>query len=197
MPQPGDQSPSVNGVEQVRVARIGKPHGIRGEVTVQVYTDDPQARFVPGAAFTTRSGNGGSEGRLTVVRARWNKEILLLSLDQVLTRNQAEDLRGTELFAAPDEGGEDDAWYEEDLVGLAVLVNGQRVGTVTGLQTGDFQDLLQLEVEGGANVLVPFVDEIVPEVDLEAGSLTLTPPPGLLTLNDEVGAAAPDQGEPA
>lgn len=195
MPQPGDQSPSVDGVEQVRVARIGKPHGIRGEVTVQVFTDEPAERFVPGAVLTGRRGSGGRDGELTVVRARWNKDILLLTLDEVLTRNQAEELRGTELFAAPDEAGEDDAWYEEDLLGLAVLVDGQRVGAVTGLHTGEFQDLLEIEVDGGAEVLVPFVDEIVPEIDPESGTVTLTPPPGLLTLNEDAGTA-PEPGEP-
>lgn len=201
MPQPGDQSPSVDAAEQVRVARIGKPHGIRGEVTVQVYTDEPQERFVPGAVLTARHGGGGGAagrgGQLTVVRARWNKDILLLSFDEVLTRNQAEELRGTELFAAPEAAEDDDAWYEEDLVGLAVLVDGQQVGTVTGLQTGDFQDLLQIEVQGGVEALVPFVDEIVPEVDPESGTITLTPPPGLLTLNDEAGGATHGSGEPA
>lgn len=201
MPQPGDQSPSVDGVEQVRVARIGKPHGIRGEVTVQVYTDGPQQRFVPGAVLSARPGDGGGAagrgGQLRVVRARWNKDILLLSFDGVLTRNQAEELRGTELFAAPEAAEDDDAWYEEDLVGLAVLVDGRQVGTVTGLQTGDFQDLLQIEVQGGAEALVPFVDEIVPEVDPESGTITLTPPPGLLTLNDEAGGATPGPGEPS
>ncbi|NUL47925.1 ribosome maturation factor RimM [Cellulosimicrobium funkei] len=196
MPQSGDQSPSVDGVEQVRVARIGKPHGIRGEVTVQVFTDEPGERFVPGAVLTGRRGAGGRDGELTVVRARWNKDILLLSLDEVLTRNQAEELRGTELFAAPDEAGEDDAWYEEDLVGLSVLVDGRRVGAVTGLHTGEFQDLLQIEVDGGVEVLVPFVDEIVPEIDPDSGTVTLTPPPGLLTLNEDAGAA-PEPGEPA
>lgn len=199
MPPAGDQSPSVDGVEQVRVARIGKPHGIRGEVTVQVYTDDPAERFGPGAVLIGRRGSGGRDGELTVARARWNKDILLLAFDEVVTRNQAEELRGTELFAAPDESGEDDAWYEEDLVGLVVLVDGRRVGAVTGLQTGEFQDLLEIEVDGGTEVLVPFVDEIVPEIDPESGTLTLTPPPGLLTLNDpaEATGAAPDQGETA
>ncbi|WMY77092.1 ribosome maturation factor RimM [Citricoccus sp. I39-566] len=196
MPQPGDQSPSVDGVEQVRVARIGKPHGIRGEVTVQVYTDEPAERFVPGAVLTGRRGSGGRDGELTVVRARWNKDILLLAIEGITTRNQAEELRGTELFAAPDEAGEDDAWYEEDLVGLAVLVDGRRIGTVTGLHTGEFQDLLEIEVDGGAEVLVPFVDEIVPEIDPESGTVTLTPPPGLLTLHEDAGAA-PEPGEPA
>lgn len=198
MPQPGDQSPSVDGIEQVRVARIGKPHGIRGEVTVQVYTDEPGERFLPGAGLIGRRGGttGGRDGELTVMRARWNKDILLLAFEGVLTRNQAEELRGTELFAAPGGAGEDDSWYEEDLVGLAVLVGGRRVGSVTGLQTGEFQDLLEIGVDGGAEVLVPFVDEIVPEIDPEAGVITLTPPPGLLTLNEESGAA-PGQGDSA
>ncbi len=199
MAQSGEQSPSTGGVEQVRVARIGKPHGIRGEVTVQVFTDEPERRFAPGAVLTARPGGGrdgatsGHTGELTVVRSRWNKDILLLALDEVVTRNRAEELRGTELFAAADEAGEDDAWYEEDLVGLGVLVGGRRVGVVTGLHTGDFQDLLEIEVEGGDEVLVPFVDEIVPEIDPDAGTLTLTPPPGLMTLNED-SAADQDPG---
>lgn len=176
--------------DSVRVARIGKPHGIRGEVTVQLYTDDPETRFVPGAVLGGRRAAGGRDGDLTVVRARWNKDILLLSFEEVADRNGAEELRGTELFAAPDEPGEDEGWYEEDLIGLAVLVDGARIGSVTGLVTGEVQDLLQIELELGAEALVPFVDQIVPEVDLDAGTVTLDPPPGLLTLNE------PEAGQP-
>lgn len=171
--------------DSVRVARIGKPHGIRGDVTVQLYTDEPESRFVPGAVLEGRRASGGRDGDLTVVRARWNKDILLVSFEEVADRNSAEDLRGTELYAAPDAPGEDEGWYEDDLLGLAVVVDGARVGTVTGLVTGEVQDLLQVGLESGAEALVPFVEEIVPEVDLEAGTVTLDPPPGLLTLNEQ------------
>jgi 16S rRNA processing protein RimM len=193
MPQPGAENPLHDGGELVRVARIGRPHGIRGDVTVQLFTDEPDERFVPGAVLEARraqGSTGGIDGTLTVTRARWNKDILLVSFEESADRNRAEELRGTELFAAPDADGDGDAWYEEDLVGLAVLVEGRRVGTVTGLVTGEVQDLLEVELEGGAEALVPFVDEIVPEVDTEAKTVTLTPPPGLLTLNDEPGDEA-------
>jgi 16S rRNA processing protein RimM len=176
--------------DSVRVARIGKPHGIRGEVTVQLYTDEPETRFVPGAVLEGRRASGGRDGDLTVTRVRWNKDIMLLGFAEVTDRSGAEELRGTELYAAPDQPGEDEGWYEEDLVGLSVVVDGARVGTVTGLVTGEVQDLLQVRLGSGSEALVPFVEEIVPEVDLEAGTVTLDPPPGLLTLNE------PEPGQP-
>lgn len=174
----------------VRVARIGKPHGIRGDVTVQLYTDDPESRFVPGAVLEGRRASAGRDGSLTVSRARWNKDILLLGFEEVADRNGAEELRGTELYAAPDEPGEDEGWYEDDLLGLTVVVDGARIGTVTGLVTGEVQDLLQVGLDAGTEALVPFVEEIVPEVDLQARTVTLDPPPGLLTLNE------PEPGQP-
>ncbi|MFC7402646.1 ribosome maturation factor RimM [Citricoccus sp. GCM10030269] len=196
MPQSEAEHSAQDLDDQVRVARIGKPHGIRGEVTVQLFTDEPDKRFVTGAVLNARSASGGGrDGRLTVSRARWNKDILLLGFDEVADRNAAEQLRGTELFAAPDEAGDDDAWYEEDLVDLTVLVDGQRVGAITGLITGEVQDLLEVALDGGGDALVPFVEEIVPEVDLEEKTVTLTPPPGLLTLNnDDGGLAQPSAG---
>ena len=176
----------------VRLARIGKPHGIRGEVTVQLFTDDPEARFARGAVLTAE-GPAGTLSELRVATARWNKQILVVGFEQVPDRNAAEALRGTQLFAAPEERDEDDAWYEDDLLGLAVEVDGRRVGTVTGLITGPAQDLLEIAVEGAdMPVLVPFVEEIVPEVDEERGVLVLTPPPGLLELNEPGQDQTPD-----
>ncbi|WP_298713251.1 ribosome maturation factor RimM [uncultured Micrococcus sp.] len=182
----------------VRVARIGKPHGIRGEVTVQVFTDDPDARFAPGEVLEVRGAGAGMPARLTVVRARWNKQILVVAFEECPDRNTAEAWRGLQLFAAPLEAEQSDEWYEDDLVDLAVLVDGARVGVVTGLITGDAQDLLQVALDDAdAEALVPFVEEIVPEVDLEAGTLTLTPPPGLLelALGDDAAAAPADADE--
>lgn len=175
---------------QVQVARIGKPHGIRGEVTVQVFTDDPETRFAPGASLVLRGGPAGAPAALTVSRARWNKQILVVAFAESPDRNTAETLRGAQLFAAPLEEVEDDEWYEDDLLDLEVHVDGARVGVVTGLVTGDVQDRLQVRLDdGGAEALVPFVEEIVPEVDVEAGVVTLTPPPGLLELADEDASA--------
>ncbi|GAA3693675.1 ribosome maturation factor RimM [Zhihengliuella alba] len=168
---------------RLQVARIGKPHGIRGEVTVQITTDAPEDRFVPGRVFAVEPEQ---HGPLTLTRARWNKEILLLTFEEVADRNRAEELRGARLFIEADEESdseESDEWFAHELVGLALVVDGQRIGQVTGLRSGAVQDLLEVELDDGEEVLLPFVEEIVPEVDLEAGEVVATPPPGLLDVN--------------
>ena len=167
---------------QVHVGRIGKPHGIRGEVTVEVLTDAPQDRFAAGAVFATEPAG---QGPLTVATARWNKEILLLGFEEVLDRNQAEALRGTRLVFDTDSELEtdDDAWYEHELIGLAARIGSEEVGKVVALTPMPAQDLLVIKTAAGEEVLVPFVTEIVPEVDIEAGFIRLTPPGGLFEVN--------------
>ncbi|WAP52949.1 ribosome maturation factor RimM [Arthrobacter sp. ATA002] len=168
---------------QLQVARIGKPHGIRGEVTVQVMTDAPEDRFVPGTELIVEPA---SKGPLTVLSARWNKDILLLGFEEVADRNGAEELRGAMLSVDTEElDGEDDdeGWYEHELVGLQAKVDGDVVGTVSGLRTLTVQDLLVVDDIQGREVLVPFVEAIVPEVNVEGGFVLITPPPGLFELN--------------
>ncbi|GAA1340721.1 ribosome maturation factor RimM [Arthrobacter roseus] len=167
---------------QLQVARIGKPHGIRGEVTVQVLTDAPQDRFVPGSNIIVEPA---ALGPLTITSARWNKDILLVGFSGFSDRNGAETLRGASLFIETEEANDDGAegWYEHELKGLIAKVDGEVVGTVTGLRTGTAQDLLVIEGQDGTEILVPFVEQIVPVVDLEAGAIELTPPPGLFTIN--------------
>ena len=169
---------------QLQVARIGKPHGIRGEVTVQVLTDAPGDRFVPGTEFVVEPA---SAGPLTLRSARWNKEILLLGFDEVADRNRAETLRGDKLFIETEELDEDDeeGWYEHELVGLDARVGSQAVGKITALNTMPVQDLLVVETTEGKEILIPFVEQIVPEVNVEEGYVLLTPPAGLFEVNDE------------
>lgn len=196
---------------QVLVARIGRPHGLKGEVTVQVHTDSPGERFVVGARFATEPA-----GELTLRSVRVHKSILLLGFEEAADRDAAEALRGTKLFVArdsgessdpsresdendeydesdeydeqadddaDDEGVLEDGWYEDELVGLAVVnVAGESVGEVAGLLTRPAQDLLVVTLASGGEALVPFVDEIVPEVDPEAGRIVIDPPAGLLDL---------------
>ena len=175
----------------VRVARIGKPHGIRGEVTAQLFTDSPESRFVKGTLFTVRTGRVGSEQfpELTVERARWNKNILLLKFAEFSDRNTAESLRNSELYAEPEEStGDEDSWYADDLIGLAVHLDtfsAPALGEVSNLITGQAQDLLEIRLSDGREVLLPFVLEIVPEIDEERGAIVITPPPGLLELNQD------------
>lgn len=178
---------------QVRVARIGKPHGLRGEVTVQVLTDSPEDRFTQGAVFDVDPASNGSLPMrfLTVRSARWNKDILVLGFEQVPDRNRAEELRGATLSIDTDEveDEDDEGWYEHELVGLEVRVEGARVGTVSALQVMPAQDLLVIETPQG-EVLVPFVEEIVPEVDPEGGFVVVVPPAGLFDLNAEPSESA-------
>lgn len=166
---------------EVQAARIGKPHGIRGEVTVQLFTDSPAERFTPGATFAT---DPAANGPLTIRAARWNKNILLLAFEEVTDRNRAEELRGTKLMhTAVTEPEDTDEWYEHELLDFAVRERDTEIGKVTALLSGDVQDLLEVTTPEGERILVPFVEEIVPEIDPENRTIAITPPPGLLTLN--------------
>jgi len=180
---------------QLQVARIGKPHGIRGEVTVQVLTDAPEERFVPGTELVVEPA---SAGPLTIISARWNKDILLLGFEEIETRNQAETLRGAKLFIETEELHEDDdeGWYEHELVGLDVRVGDTVVGKVSGLNTLPVQDLLVVTTSEGKEILIPFVEQIVPEVNVGEKYILVTPPPGLFDINtDDAGAAGPGAAE--
>ena len=187
----------------VRVARIGKPHGVRGEVTVELFTDDPQARFAPGSVLGVQPGRGarrGADGEktaealrvdtLTVTGSRWNKSVLVARFAEIADRTTAEAARGLELHAeVADLPLDDDEWHQDDLLGLVAVDTTRdeaRIGTVKALIQGSAQDLLEITPErGGAAVLVPFVEEIVPEVDLDRGLVLVTPPPGLLELGED------------
>lgn len=180
---------------RLQVARIGKPHGIRGEVTVQVLTDAPQDRFVPGAVFEVEHPGVKT---LTVEGARWNKEILLLAFEEILDRNVAETMRGAKLFIETEELDDDEeGWYEHELVDLEARVADKVVGKVTALRTNTAQDLLVIEGHDGEEIFIPFVEDIVPEVNIEGGYILLTPPAGLFEVNRDDSAAADDSGKEA
>ena len=185
----------------VRVARIGKPHGVRGEVTVELFTDDPRARFAPGSVLEVQPARerGRGEGNapagagspqlehVTVSGSRWNKNVLVARFEEIEDRTAAEAARGLELFAeAADLELDDDEWHQDDLLGLTavdITRDDARIGTVKALIQGVAQDLLEITPDGGGRtVLIPFVEEIVPEVDLDAGVVLVSPPPGLLEL---------------
>lgn len=170
---------------EVVVGRIGKPHGIRGEVTVDVRSDEPDRRFADGAVLRVEAPRGSAfTGRtLTVARTRWHQQTLLVAFEEVPDRNAAEAARGVVLHAsvAADETPEDpEEFYDHQLVGLAVHdVDGTHLGEVTGLVHGA-QDLLQVRAVDGRDTLVPFVAALVPEVDLAGGRVVVADRPGLV-----------------
>ena len=173
---------------RVIVGRIGRPHGIRGEVVVGVRTDEPDLRFTVGAALDASSANDGAPDaqprQLIVAAKRWHSGQLLIAFDGITDRTVAAGLGGTWLSVdsaqlPPTE--DPDEFRDHELIGLSVrTVAGDPVGVVSDvLHHG--QDLLVVRAEGSRDErLVPFVTAIVPEVDLAAGVLVIDPPPGLL-----------------
>lgn len=173
---------------QLVVGRVGRPHGIRGEVTVQVHTDDPDLRLSAGSVLVTEPAE---QGPLTISSSRWHSGRLLLSFEGYPDRNSAEDLRGTFLVMDSADVGptaDPDEFHDYELIGLEVqTVGGEPVGVVTDvLHQG--QDLLVVQpaasgaAGGRPQILVPFVAAFVPDVDVKAGRLVVDPPPGLLDL---------------
>jgi 16S rRNA processing protein RimM len=170
---------------QLVVGRVGRPHGVRGELTVQVHTDDPDLRFAAGSVLAT---DPAARGPLTISSSRWHSGRLLVTFAGCGDRDSAEDLRGTLLVMDSAEvapTSDPDEFHDYQLIGLEVLtVTGEPVGTVTDvLHQG--QDMLVVQPPSGPAgdpILVPFVAALVPEVDVGAGRLVIDPPPGLLDL---------------
>jgi len=162
---------------RIPVGRVAKPHGVRGEVAVQLLTDHPD-RFVPGTIFPGEAG----APPLVVATARSHHGRLLVRFEGIEDRDQAESLRGALLLipvAERRELGLDEFW-PESLAGLrASSVQGEHLGTVTGVITGEAQDRLVVETGPGARVEVPFVSEIVLDVDEAAGTVVIDAPEGL------------------
>lgn len=164
---------------EVVVGRIGRAHGVRGEVIVHPRTDEPDRRFAPGSKLRAEA-----DGRtFTVAASRWHSGRLLVRLEHIADRAAAEDLRGIMLLAdvpGDEPTGGDDEFWDRDLIGLTVLTaDGRPAGTVRRIRHAA-QDLLEIETPEGVERLVPFVAALVPQVDLAAGTLTLADVAGLL-----------------
>ncbi|MFD8513798.1 ribosome maturation factor RimM [Streptomyces antimycoticus] len=166
---------------QLVVARIGRAHGIKGEVTVEVRTDEPELRLGPGAVLTTEPA---SAGPLTIESGRVHSGRLLLRFEGVRDRSAAEALRNTLLIAEvdPEELPEDpEEFYDHQLIDIDVVtVDGTEVGRVSEISHLPYQDLLVVKRPDGGEVMIPFVSEFVPEIDLEEQRAVIDPPPGLL-----------------
>lgn len=188
------------GGDLVQIGRVIKPHGVRGEVVVDATTDDPAGRFAAGEVLVGKQA--GRERELTVKSMRPHQGRLLVFFDEVPDRNDAETLRGMRFFAAPVFDGDDEAYYDHELIGLRVLDVGdvdedtanarayegelpepEDIGEIVGVIRNPTQRLLEVRLDGdGRDVLVPFVHALVPIVDVDNGAVVITPPEGLLEL---------------
>ncbi len=187
--------------ELLRVCRIGRAQGLKGEVNIRITTDEPGRRFSPGASLFTRDGSD----EYTVEGARTFKDRWIVHFDGIDSRDAAEALNGIELYAEaddPEEMAQEDAWYPKDLIGLEArladdnalgLPGGKVLGKIVDVIDGPAQSLLKLRLASGlassadatvedapTTALVPFVDPIVPDIDLDGRTLAIDPPGGLI-----------------
>ena len=186
------QGPDPQQRRLLRVCRIGRAQGLKGEVNVYAYTDEPERRFAPGSQLQTNDGQ-----TFTVVSSRRFKQRWIILFQGVADRNAAEVLNGLELYVQADpaeELAQEDAWYPEDLIGLKVrMAPGNSLGEPAGRVVGQVSDVLdgvaqqQLQIrmtteenDDDAEGLIPFVEALVPQVDIENGYVTINPPGGLL-----------------
>lgn len=187
-------SPQPSGT-QLRVARLLKAHGLKGALKLELYTDDPDGRFVPGAVFTLQVPESSPwHGKSVTVREfRWMNSHPVVFLEGVDDRNAAEELVKAILWVEADATAatEEDAWYDHQLIGLDVVRDGEVVGRVIRVDHLPAQDLLVV-AQGDREVLVPFVKALVPEVDVAARRVVVTPPAGLF---EEL--AGDDAGDPS
>lgn len=163
---------------EVVVGVIGRPHGIHGDVVVDVRTDEPERRFAPDAVL-----RGEADGKsYTVTRSVWHGQRLLVRFAELADRTAVEQARGTVLVAqvAADATPDDpEEYYDHQLVGLRAVSGGTPIGTVSGVLHLEAQDLLVLDTGQGER-LVPFVSALVPRVDLGEGLVEVVDLPGLL-----------------
>jgi len=180
----GAQSPTPKPDRvDLRVARLVKAHGLKGGLKLELYTDDPELRFQPGATLSLQVPKDSPwfGKSLTVASVREINSHPVVFFDGVDDRNTAESLVKAILWVEHDptvRPEENDAWFDHQLVGLAVKRDSVTIGSVVRVEHFPAQDLLVINT-GEAEVLLPFVSDFVPVVDLEQGFLEVTPPGGL------------------
>ncbi|BAZ12656.1 putative 16S rRNA processing protein [Calothrix sp. NIES-4071] len=175
----------------LEIGTIVAAQGLHGEMRVYPDTDFPERFEVPGARWLLRPGSTQPEP-IELISGKYleGKNLYIIELEGIQNRNQAEDMRGCKLLVSEDDRPElgEDEYHILDLVGLKVFMSGEFIGTVVNLIPAG-NDLLEVELDNKDNekaktILIPFVKEIVPVVDIENKCAEITPPEGLLELND-------------
>lgn len=165
------------------VGRIVRPHGVRGEVVVEISTDEPADRYAVGSTLVT---DRAEPPALTVDAQRPHQGRLIVAFKQVPDRDAAEALRGVLLRVDSDAvapPAHPDEFHDHQLIGLSVVdPAGEAVGELVRIDHAPAADLLVVERPGAGTALVPFRKEFVPEVDLPGRRIVIDPPPGLLDL---------------
>ena len=182
----------ISSSTKLRVGRFLKAHGLKGAIKLELYTDSPNERFVPGAVLELQVPQESPwfGKTVTVSELKWFNSSPVLFLKDVSDRTQAESLiKAILLVEQPLDVSpqEPDAWYDHQLAGLKVVRDGAEIGTLLRVEHMPAQDLLVIETED-AEVLLPFVKAFVPKVDVQAGVIEITPPGGLFEQIEEADA---------
>ena len=190
-------SPAKPNHTQLRVGRLTKAHGLKGAIKVELFTDAPERRFVPGAVFSLQVPTSSPWHGKTIelIELKFYNSHPVAFFKDISDRTEAESLIKAILWIDHDldeASDEEDAWFDHQLVGLTVLRDGVKVGTISQIDHFPAQDLLTVKTSTG-DVLVPFVKAIVASVDIEAGTMTVTPPLGLF---EDVAEESDDEAPP-
>jgi 16S rRNA processing protein RimM len=178
--------PERGKADRVVVAQFGAAHGVRGEVRLKSFTEDPMAL----AGYSPLESRDGRAFAIVSARPAAGKapDMLVVRVEGVTTRDMAEALNGLELLVPRDRlpATEADEFYHDDLIGLEVRMrDGTGAGTVVAVRNFGAGDLIEVAPQRGATFLVPFTRAVVPEVDIAGGRLVIDPPPGLLDDGEE------------
>jgi len=169
---------------ELRVGRLTKAHGLKGALKLELYTDEPDLRFQPGSQVSLQvpTDSPWFGQQLTVKELRYYNNHPVVFFDGVDDRTAAESLSRAILWVEYDpeaRPSEEDAWFDHQLVGLDVLRDDAVIGQIQRLDHLPAQDLIVVATNGGDEVLLPFVKQFVPEVNVDAGFIRVTPPGGL------------------
>ena len=170
------------------VGRLGRPHGVHGEISVEVRTDEPELRFAKGSKLSIKESNN----QLTVLSSRWHQEKMLVKFEEITDRDRANEIKGKTLTIKIDPNSietKKDQYYEFQLAGLKVIdKNDKTLGQIKEVITNLAQDLLVVETVDKREVLVPFVKQIVTNVDLDKKQVIMDPPTGLFDEENAIDA---------
>lgn len=169
---------------QLVVGRIGRAHGVRGDLFVEPMTDSPEVRFADGAKLLTSNNQ-----TLTVADSKWHSGRFIVHFEGFDDRTPAESLKGLELSVEVDPlelPDDPDEFYDHQLVGLEVVLEGKAIGKVSDVIHLPAQDVLAIAKTDGYEFMVPFVLPFVPQVDVAGGKLVITPPPGLIDESEAI-----------
>ncbi|PTX61266.1 16S rRNA processing protein RimM [Melghirimyces profundicolus] len=156
------------------VGHIAGTHGIRGEVRILSRTDYPEVRFAPGAELFLSHPKLDAPLRLTVKGARPHKRFWLIRFEEWTDINEAEPFKGGTLMVPREDAVEAEGYYLHEIIGCEVVTTeGEKVGTVTEILQPGANDVWVVKKAEGGELLLPFIDDVVKDVDPDAGRVTI------------------------